>query len=141
MLRISVYAALVSLVSGTASISARHAPRPCGTYTSVAADTVLDITEKASQILVRPIMGRGPEYPAELRTSRIEGHVRASFVLDTMGRVIRHSVQITEESNRAFGRSVREFLTYAKFVPIAVNGRLLTTSISNMGFMFELGSR
>ena len=139
MLRIAALTAIVSLVAGTVSIDARQLPRPCDTYTNVAVDTVLDINDQASRILYRSIGQGGPKYPIALRNSRIEGSAQMSFVIDTLGRVIRHTAQITEESDRAFGHAVCEFLTGAKFAPISVNGRLLTTSITNASFKFAIG--
>ncbi len=140
MLRITVFAAIVGLVSGAAPIKARQLPRPCDTYTQVVVDTVLDVSDPESRKLVRPIVNGGPAYPKEMRNSGIEGSVRMSFVLDTLGRIIRHTAQITEESDHAFGRSVCEFLGYAKFVPVSVGGRTLTTRLTNMPFKFMLGS-
>ncbi len=141
MLRITVVLAVISLVSDAATVSARQLPRPCGVLTTIATDTTLDISDRASLKLYHPIVDGGPHYPIELRNQLIEGQVRVSFVLDTLGRVIRNSAQIADESDPAFGRSVCEFLTRAKFVPISVTGRLLTTSITNATFKFTIGTR
>ena len=141
MLRITVVLAVISLVSEAATVNARDVPRPCGVFTVIATDTTLDISDQASLKLYHPIVDGGPQYPTELRNQHIEGQVRVSFVLDTLGHVIRNSAQITDESDPAFGRSVCEFLTRAKFVPISVSGRLLTASIVNAPFKFTIGTR
>ncbi len=141
MLRIIVVLTVISLVPEAVAISARQLPRPCGVYTAIATDTTLDISDQASRKLYHPNVDRGPQYPTELRSQHIEGQARVSFVLDTLGHVIRNSAQIIDESHPAFGQSVCEFLTRAKFAPISVTGRLLTTSITNATFKFTIGAR
>ena len=89
--------------------------------------------------MLRPLVRTGPEYPKALRNAHTEGRVHVSFVLDTSGRIVKNSAQVTVESDRAFGQSVCQFLAKAKYAPVTMGGRTLTTRFTNVRFVFSLG--
>ena len=64
-----------------------------------------------------------PRYPPMLQSAGLEGDVRAQFVVDTLGRVERGSVQVLETSHDLFATAVREALARARFQPAEVGGR------------------
>lgn len=64
-----------------------------------------------------------PRYPSMLASAGIEGVVLARFVVDTLGRVERGSVEISSDSHELFARSVREALERTRFEPARVRGR------------------
>ncbi len=64
-----------------------------------------------------------PRYPAELRSTNIEGRVDARFVVDTTGRVIMGSVTVDASTHPAFSRAVVEALRQARFTPAESRGR------------------
>jgi len=74
--------------------------------------TVMTVAGAGSLLAFLP--GRGPEHPADLRSTR-DGSVVARIVIDTSGRVITGSAMTVAESHRGFGQSVCRFLAHARF--------------------------
>jgi TonB family protein len=64
-----------------------------------------------------------PRYPSMLQSAGLEGDVRTQFVVDTLGRVERSSVQVLESTHEMFTTSVRDALARARFRPAEVGGR------------------
>ena len=64
-----------------------------------------------------------PRYPADEKQNNIEGRVLASFVVDTVGRVVPGSEVITQETDRGFGDAVCSYLRAVRFVPYERDGR------------------
>lgn len=64
-----------------------------------------------------------PRYPSMLASAGIEGVVLARFVVDTLGRVERGSIELSSDSHELFARSVREALERMRFEPAKVRGR------------------
>lgn len=64
-----------------------------------------------------------PHYPATLRAARIEGTVRARFVVDTTGRVQMETVFVEESDHPLFADAVVAALRRARFTPAELAGR------------------
>ena len=58
-----------------------------------------------------------PRYPSMLQSAGLEGDVRTQFVVDTLGRVERSSVQVLESTHEMFTTSVRDALLPARVEP------------------------
>ena len=69
------------------------------------------------------IAGRGiPRYPADLRATRIEGRVTASFVVDARGRAELATFRPIQSTHPGFTQAVREALSQMRFVPASIAG-------------------
>lgn len=64
-----------------------------------------------------------PRYPGVLRSAGVDGDVTARFVVDTLGRVEPHSIEIAQASHDLFAAAVRNQLLRARFIPAKVGGR------------------
>ena len=64
-----------------------------------------------------------PRYPSLLQSAGVEGHVRAQFVVDTLGRVEQGSYRVLEATHDLFTAAVRDALMHARFTPATVGGR------------------
>jgi TonB family protein len=106
----------------------------------VVPDTTIDASNGGARGVLQLRVRYGPAYPVPQRNAGQEGQVRVSFVIDTLGRVVRGTAEITEESARAFGQSVCVFLRSAKYAPIVLAGRPRTVWIVNQNFGFRLGA-
>lgn len=113
-------------------------PRPCVGLIDAKADTTTLADAPFAKAQLRPLGGKGPRYPASLRNAREEGDAVATYVVDTLGHVMRNTAQITAESDRAFGESVCTFLASAKFVPVTIDGRKWTMRVLDQHFKFRL---
>jgi hypothetical protein len=111
--------------------------RACTTLAAVEADTTVDVTPTGPSPLLHQRSFGGPRYPTDLRNRHVEGDVRASFVVDTLGRVLRGTTGILDESHHAFGESVCEYLRSAEFAPIVLGGRRVSVRFVGMGFHFR----
>lgn len=81
-----------------------------------------------------------PRYPSMLASAGIEGVVLARFVVDTLGRVERGSIEIASDSHELFARSVREALGRMRFEPAKVRGRKVRQLVQQP-FTFEITRR
>jgi TonB family protein len=116
----------------------RRTRRPCAELIDVHADTTTLADSPFAKAQLRPLDGKGPRYPVHLRNAREEGDVVATYIIDTLGHVMRSTAEITAESDRAFGESVCTFLASAKFVPIPIGGRKRTVRILDQHFKFRI---
>ena len=64
-----------------------------------------------------------PRYPSLLQSAGVDGHVRAQFVVDTLGRVEQGSFRVLETTHDLFTAAVREALVRARFSPAEAGGR------------------
>lgn len=113
-------------------------PRPCAGLVDVKADTTTLADAPFAKAQLRPLGGKGPRYPVLQRNAREDGEAVATYVVDTLGRVMRNTAQITAESDRAFGESVCAFLASAKFVPVTIDGRKWTMRVLDQHFKFRV---
>lgn len=63
-----------------------------------------------------------PKYPAVLQSAGITGRVVFDFVVDTLGRVNRSTIQIVSSTNKAFEQPAIDALATALFAPGKVQG-------------------
>ena len=114
------------------------APRACSSRLAVVeVDTTVDAATMNPSQFLRPRSAGGPRYPTDLRDQRVQGDVRATFVVDTLGRVVRGSSGILEESHPAFGQAVCTFLNTAAFAPVVIDGKRVAVRIVGMRFAFS----
>jgi len=69
----------------------------------------------------RPVYRPVPQYPAELRRSRVRGTIHILFVVDRNGRVVKPKVQ--SSSHPAFVKPALETVRRWRFEPGKRNGR------------------
>lgn len=141
MLRVlSTMTAFTVALSAFTHVDARNprTPRPCAGLIDVHADTTTLADAPFAKAQLRPVGGRGPRYPVHLRNAREPGDVVATYVVDTLGHVMRNTAQITSESDRAFGASVCTFLATARFLPVTIDGRKLTMRVIDQHFKFRV---
>ena len=79
-----------------------------------------DLVEKAVVALPG---SAAPRYPGLLQSAGVDGHVRAQFVVDTLGRVEQGSFRVLETTHDLFTAAVREALMRARFSPAEAGGR------------------
>lgn len=72
---------------------------------------------------VTPIGVVSPEYPVALRTSGIEGHVTAQFIVNEQGRFEESSLEILSATNTLFVESIRRALPRMRFKPAKIGDR------------------
>ena len=138
---------LFTLVALSASLSAfpnvrpraHFLPRPCQGFTEVSADTTTPADGPLAKAHLRWLGGSGPGYPASLRNAAVDGDVVATYVVDTLGHVMRNTALITTESNRAFGQAVCEFLNRARLAPVTIDGRKRSMRVLDAHFKFSFG--
>ncbi len=64
-----------------------------------------------------------PRFPQLLKDAGVEGMVRVSFVVDTLGRVELETVRMVESTHPAFAVAVQVTLPRLRFAPARVGGR------------------
>ena len=80
---------------------------------------------------------REPRYPEPLRTSRLEGSVIATYVVDTLGRVEPASFKAREATHPLFEQAVRSALMQQRFRAAQWNGRRVRQLVEQK-FVFRL---
>jgi TonB family protein len=85
-------------------------------------DSVFTVLE-VQRMVERYEGSAAPIYPPELSARGVEGHVQATFVVDTTGRVDPTSVQVLESDEPRFSESVRTALSEMRFRPASRGGR------------------
>ena len=80
---------------------------------------------------------REPRYPEPLRTSRLEGSVIATYVVDTLGRVEPASFKAREATHPLFEQAVRTSLMQQRFRAAQWNGRRVRQLVEQQ-FIFRL---
>ncbi|HEX3157285.1 MAG TPA: energy transducer TonB [Gemmatimonadaceae bacterium] len=78
-----------------------------------------------------------PAYPASLRRQRVEGYVIARFVVDTLGRVERASLQVLHADHPDFADAVRAVLPRHRFTAARLDGRAVRQLVEQR-FVFAL---
>jgi protein TonB len=81
------------------------------------------LTESMVEKAVIALPGLEPRYPPMLQSAGVEGDVRTQFVVDTLGRVEKGSVNVLSTSHDLFSAAVRDALNRARFKPAEVGGR------------------
>ena len=125
-----------SLVVTETSVPHTCSGKPIDTTFASKAVVVSDLNEIHPEVNVR--QGRTPTYPPELRDSRIQGSVRASFTVEPDGSVSLPSVVIESATHPAFARSVCDALTRMRFSALVRDGRRVPSRVLSMAFQFEL---
>jgi periplasmic protein TonB len=82
----------------------------------------------------------GPAYPDSLRSRSLDGLVVVRFVIDTLGRVERPTLDVLESTHPLFAASVRTALTRLRFLPARLSGRLVRVRMEQR-FEFHFASR
>ncbi len=81
-----------------------------------------------------------PVYPSVLRTAGIEGTVRLSFIIDTLGGVESGSVTVLAASHPGFVASASAAVRAQRFTPAERHGRVVRT-LAEQTVRFALGER
>jgi TonB family protein len=122
---------------GTAVGTGRRCRPSAAPLSNLQADTV--VTGEApflySRIRPTPV---APRYPVDEKQQGVEGRVLASFVIDTLGRVVPGSESIARETARGFGDAVCAYLRAARFIPLESNGRRVSVELRNQLTIFAL---
>jgi TonB family protein len=79
-------------------------------------------------------------YPQSLRQSGVEGEVRVTFEVDTLGRPDMRTLAILKSDHELFTRAVRGVISEMRFVPAETDGKK-TRWLVRMPFVFTLGPR
>jgi TonB family protein len=88
------------------------------------ADSVFTMLE-VDRMVERYEFGAAPIYPPKLVAEGKQGHVHATFVVDTTGGVDMTSVQVLESDDPDFSESVRTALGAMRFRPATRGGRVV----------------
>jgi len=88
------------------------------------ADSVFTMLE-VDRMVERYEFSAAPIYPPRLAALGKQGHVHATFVVDTTGGVDLSSVQLLESDDPAFSESVRTALGAMRFRPATRGGRVV----------------
>jgi TonB family protein len=89
----------------------------------------------------RPVPGSVElKYPESLKTSRVEGEVLTSFVVDTTGRVDSSSVRVLRSTQEPFTQSALAALTTMRFLPAEMKGRKVRQLVQQAFFFDMKGS-
>lgn len=87
---------------------------------------------------VAALRGTGqPDYPPALRSSGLEGHVTAQFVVDETGRARAETLRILSATNDLFSESVLRALAKMRFRPARIGDRPVPQIVQQM-FVFRL---
>jgi len=111
--------------------------RPSVTAQSIRTDTVVTGEAPLLYDRIRPTP-RVPRYPDDLKQRNVDGRVLASFIVDTLGRVVPGSESITQETERGFGDAVCTYLRSAHFIPFESGGRRKTVELRDQLTTFSL---
>jgi TonB family protein len=145
MERISILSLLVlsacASPRGQQGLSAVDLPtvRPCaGSNLQEWNDSLPIVTDTALQRVVAG--GSALRYPDDLRRAYRSGVVRARFIIDTMGQVMRRSTAIEAYTDEGFVRAVCDALPRLKFAPIAIAGHKAIVGFLHVPFTFRVRS-
>jgi TonB family protein len=114
-------------------------PRPCtglSNLTAAWSDTLPIISDTSLQ----HVMGGGTalHYPDDLRRAYRSGTVRARFVIDTLGNVVRGSGIIEASSDEGLSQAVCQALPELRFVPVEVGGHKAVVGLVHVPFTFRV---
>ena len=128
----------VACVTPTPSRSLPPQGRACVDLVEYPADTVVSLRSR-HDLGIQQLSRDGPRYPDMMRVRHVEGSVRASFVIDSMGNVAKGTAVITNDSDRAFGDAVCTWLVkVARFEPLIIGGRRYSVRIVDFPVEFTL---
>jgi TonB family protein len=77
-------------------------------------------------------------YPVDLYEKKVEGEVRANFVIDSSGAVVSESINILSSSHRDFSDAVTQHLRALRFEPARRDGRPVCALMHGWPFRFRL---
>ena len=77
-------------------------------------------------------------YPAELREKKVQGEVRANFVVDSTGAVVPESIRILDSTHRDFADAVVQHLRAVRFEPALRDRRPVCALMHGWPFRFRL---
>ncbi len=105
------------------------APRSHSCVRNASPDTTFYDT---TQVTSKPKAVSGPrlDYPEQLRRDRISGSVVYSAVVNSDGRVDRHSIRILRSDNIEFEHASREYLEQVLFSPGCLNGEAVRVRVT-----------
>ncbi len=63
-----------------------------------------------------------PQYPSMFESSRVEGHVLAQFVVDTLGKADMSTFKVLDSTHELFSQSLRSALSHWRFYPAQAGG-------------------
>ncbi|MGE0439711.1 MAG: energy transducer TonB [Gemmatimonadales bacterium] len=114
----------------------------CAFCSPAAAGPVGDSPWRAESVDVPAAVEWQPEpaYPALLRTAGLSGRVILQFVVDTLGRVERGSVEVVESPHEAFAASAMASIEASRFHPARVRGRVVRQLV-RQGVTFTVRDR
>lgn len=78
-----------------------------------------------------------PRYPTTLQSAGVEGDVHARFVVDTLGRVEKGSIEIVESTHDLFAAAVRDALARARFKAAEAGGHRVR-QLAEQTFTFRI---
>ncbi len=115
--------------SGTAKVAAaKDLTAPAPVYYD------FQVTKSAQQVPG----GKGPEYPAMLKTAGVVGEVQVQFVVNADGRVDTSTFKVLKSAHPLFTEAVRAWLPDARFTPATVNNGMTVKQLVQMPFVFAL---
>jgi TonB family protein len=80
-------------------------------------------------------------YPFDLRVAGVQGEVRVTYAVDSVGWVQQPTVHMVSADHFEFARAVRMFLAKVQFAPARRDGRAVCALMVNQPFTFSLRSR
>ena len=95
---------------------------PFGPMPPFVPDTVFSVLE-VDEIVERYEGSAAPVYPRDLLAIGAQGEVRASYVVDTTGRVDTTTIQVVQSDDPRFSESVRTALGLMRFRPARRGGK------------------
>lgn len=102
-------------------------PRGDSIFTEVDVDTAV----------VRSQTSAAPAYPLDLLNKRIEGMVRARYIVDTTGFADTTSLEVLDSTNPGFVSAVRDALPYMRFSPAKI-GSHKVRQLVQQSFTFRI---
>ena len=97
-------------------------------------------TTRGSSTQPARLIGQVPvaRYPQALRQSGVEGEVRVTFEVDTLGRPDMRTLAILKSDHELFTRAVRAVIPEMRFVPAEIDGKRARWLV-RMPFVFAVG--
>jgi protein TonB len=83
------------------------------------------------------LLSGAPAYPEQLKGAGLDGDVRATFVVDTLGRADLSTLTIVQSTHPMFASAVRKALPAMKFLPAEVAGRKVRVQVE-LPFTFRI---
>ena len=138
LLSIAVALSLPACAGTPGSAAPRSSPYACvrnrGPIDPAPGDTIRGGGSGALRLLNRAI----PRYPQALKDRGVEGTVRVTFVLDTLGLVEPLSERIEGSPDDALSLASCDALAHSQFTPIVLGGRAARVLVMDYPFTFAL---